>query len=182
MIPLFSRYALTRPQAEERLGRELRGDPSRGERAALLALAVLDFDRVRSILAGKDIGEDFRQLVRDRLVAAVRRGDKHFVVSVLVSGNAYDHYQRQARLMGQNISAVLAAAVERDFARVREQSQLEAEPITSELTRYVRELVELVKTGTDDPQVSARLVALQTLAQNLDRRTSPAATHSGGRP
>ena len=181
MIPLFFRYALIRAQAEQQLGRELRGDPSRGERAALQALALLDFDKVCSLLAGKDIGDDFRQLVRDRLEAAVRRGDKHFVVSVLVSGNAYDHYARQARLMGLDISAVLAAAVERDFARVREQSQLDGEPLMSELTRYVRELVELMKTGTDDPQLSARLTSLQTLAQDLSRRAHDAAPQ-GGKP
>lgn len=181
MIPLFSRYALTRAQAEQQLGRELRGDPSRGERAALQALALLDFDKVRSLLAGKDIGDDFRQLVRDRLEAAVRRGDKHFVVSVLVSGNAYDHYARQARLMGLDISGVLAAAVERDFARVREHSQLDGEPLMSELTRYVRELVELMKTGTNDPQLSARLTSLQTLAQDLSRRAHDAAPQ-GGKP
>lgn len=170
MIPLFSRYALSRAQAEQQLGRELRGDPSRGERAALQALASLDFDKVRSLLAGKDIGDDFRQLVRDRLEAAVRRGDKHFVVSALVSGNAYDHYARQARLMGLDISAVLAAAIERDFARVRAESLPGGEPLMNDLTRYLRELVELMKTSADDPSLSARLLALQTHAQNLSSR------------
>lgn len=178
MIPLFSRYALSRAQAEQQLGRELRGDPSRGERAALQALASLDFDKVRSLLAGKDIGDDFRQLVRDRLEAAVRRGDKHFVVSVLISGNAYDHYARQARLMGLDISAVLAAAVERDFARVRAESQPGGEPLMSELTRYLRELVELMKTDADDPSLSARLLSLQAHAQNLSSR----AQNPGGQP
>lgn len=181
MIPLFSRHALTRAQAEQHLGRPLRGDPSRGERAALQALALLDFDKVRSLLAGQDIGDDFRRLVRERLEAAVRRGDKHFVVSVLVSGNAYDHYARQARLMGLDISAVLAAAVERDFAHVRQQGQLEAEPLMPELTRYLRELVELMKAGTDDPQLSARLTSLQTLAQDLAQRARSGAP-TGDKP
>lgn len=175
MIPLFSRYALTRTQAEQHLGRELRGDPSRGELAALHALAMLDFDKVRSLLAGKDIGEDFRRLVRERLEAAVRRGDKHFVVSVLVSGNAYDHYAKQARLMGLDISAALAAAVERDFARVREPLLSSDEPLLGTLTRYLRELVELLHCETDDPRLSARLASLQTLTQDLSRRVPDAA-------
>jgi hypothetical protein len=171
MIPLFSRYALTRAQAEERLGRELRGDPSRGERAALQALAVLDFERVRSLLTGRDIGDDFRTLVRERLDAAQRRGHKHFVVSVMVSGNAFDHYARQARLMGLDISASVAAAVERDFARARGDSQ-DAESVTARLTRYVAELVALLQGGTRDPLFSERLTTLHALAQDLGRGTA----------
>lgn len=167
MTPLFSRHALTRAQAEERLGRELRGDPSRGERAALQALAVLDFERTRSLLAGRDVGDDFRALVRERLEAALRRDDKHFVVSVMVSGNAYDHYARHARLHGLDVSASLAAAVERDFAAARTQGRLEAEPVTTTLTRYVGELVALLKAGPDDAHVSAHLASLQTLAARL---------------
>jgi hypothetical protein len=174
MIPLFSRYALTRAQAEERLKRELRGDPSRGERAALQALAVLDFDRVRSLLSSKDVGDDFRNLVRERLEAAVRRDDKHFVVSVMVSGNAYDHYARHARLRGHDISASLAAAVERDFASAREQGRIEAEPVTAELTRYVRELVAVLTSPANDPHLSAHLATLQTLAARLADRTMTA--------
>jgi hypothetical protein len=174
MIPLFSRHALTRAQAEERLGRELRGDPSRGERAALQALAVLDFERTRSLLSGRDIGDDFRALVRERLEAAVRRGDKHFVVSVMVSGNAYDHYARHARLSGLDISGSLAAAIERDFAAAREQGRLEAEPVTVTLTRYVGELVALLKSGADDPHLGAHLASLQTLTARLAGR-DPAA-------
>ncbi len=175
MIPLFSRYALTRAQAEERLGRELRGDPSRGERAALQALAVLDFERVRSLLTGKDVGDDFRALMRERLEAAVRRGDKHFVVSVVVSGNAYDHYARHARLRGLDISASLAAAVERDFAQARQQGRVEAEPVTVELTRYVRELVALLTKPSNDPHLGAHLATLHTLAARLADRDAAAA-------
>ncbi len=167
MTPLFCRHALTRAQAEERLGRELRGDPSRGERAALHALAVLDFDRARSLLSGRDVGDDFRALMRDRLEAAVRRDGKHFVVSVMVSGNAYDHYARHARLSGADISASIAAAIERDFASARAQGRLEAEPVTATLTRYVGELVALLKAGPDDPHVGAHLASLQTLATRL---------------
>jgi post-segregation antitoxin (ccd killing protein) len=178
MIPRFSRHALSRAQAEERLGRELRGDPSRGERAALQALALLDFDRVRSLLTGRDIGDDFRALLRERLEAAQRRGDKHFVVSILVSGNAYDHYARQARLGGLDISATLAAAVERDFARVRGDAQ-EADTTTAQLARYVGELVTLLKTGSTDPTFSERLASLHSLAHDLDRRASAAARTGG---
>ena len=167
MTPLFSRHALTRAQAEEQLGRELRGDPSRGERAALQALAVLDFERARSLLTGRDIGDDFRSLLREHLEAAVRRGDKHFVVSVMVSGNAYDHYARHARLNGFNISSSLAAAVERDFAAAREQGRLEAEPVALTLTRYVAELVALLKSRDDDPQLGAHLATVQSLAARL---------------
>lgn len=174
MIPLFSRHALTRPQAEERLGRVLTGDPSRGERGALQALAVLDFDRVRSLLTARDVGDDFRRLMQERLEAAQRRGDKHFVVSVLVSGNAFDHYARQARLMGLDVSGTVAAAVERDFARVRGQAEIDGEPATTLLARYVRELVELLKGGDQDPQMGARLATLQSLAQELRGRAAEA--------
>ncbi len=167
MTPLFSRYALSRAQAEQHLGRELRGDPSRGERGALQALAVLDFERARSLLAGKDVGDDFRTLFREHLEAAVRRGGKHFVVSVMVSGNAYDHYARHARLRGIDLSASLAAAVERDFAAAREQGQLETQSVTVELTRYVRELVTLLKGDAAGARLSAQLVALQELAARL---------------
>jgi hypothetical protein len=167
MTPLFSRHALTRAQAEERLGRELRGDPSRGERAALQALAVLDFERTRSLLTGRDIGDDFRSLLREHLEAAVRRNDKHFVVSVMVSGNAYDHYARHARLTGADISGALAAAVERDFAAARAQGRLEAEPVTLTLTRYVAELVALLKVRDDDAQLGAHLATVQSLAARL---------------
>ncbi len=179
MIPLFSRHALTRAQAEERLGRELRGDPSRGERAALQALAALDFDRVRSLLSGRDVGDDFRQLLRERLDAAQRRGDLHFVVSVMVSGNAYDHYARQARVMGVDLSATLAAAVERDFAQVRQDAQLAEEPAVVALSRYIRELVELLKAGDADPQLGARLTTMQTLAGDLKHRAAETARPGG---
>ncbi len=172
MIPLFSRHALTRAQAEELLGRALTGDPSHGERAAIAALAALDFEEARAQLASSDVGDDFRALVSERLDAAVRRGDKHFVVSVMVSGNAYDHYARQARVMGLDISAALAASVERDFARLREQAVADAEPATRLLARYVAELVALLKRGDDDPQLGARLTTLRTLAGDLEERAA----------
>ena len=172
MIPLFSRHALTRAQAEERLGRTLTGDPSRGERGALQALAVLDFERSRSLLTARDVGDDFRRLLEERLEAAQRRGDKHFVVSVMVSGNTFDHYARQARLLGLDVSGTIAAPVERDFAHVRGQAEIGSEPATTLLARYVRELVELLKGGDGDPQLGARLATMQALAQELKNRAA----------
>lgn len=179
MTPLFSRHALTREQAEEKLGRKLEGDPSYGERAVLEALTVLDFERVRTLLVGRDIGDDFRQLMQERLEAAQRRGDKHFVVSVMVSGNAFDHYARQARLMGIDVSGTVAAAVERDFAQVRVQAATDAEPATVLLARYVRELIELLKGGEGDAEMGARLATLQTLTHELRSRATEA-PGSGG--
>jgi hypothetical protein len=46
--------------------------------------------------------------------ATARRAGKQFIVEVVVSGNAYDHYRRQARELGLSMAAVLAAAVARD--------------------------------------------------------------------
>lgn len=168
MIPLFSRYALTRPQAEERLGRALQGDPGQGEKAALNALANLDFARTRQLLDGPEIGDDFRALVEERLNQAAARQGKHFVVSALVGGNAYDHYARLARLQGVPISAVVGAAIERDFAGARALQQLDAEPILPELLTYLRELVGLLKRSDDDPDFAAKLARLVDLQTRLE--------------
>jgi len=167
VIPLFSRYALTRTQAEEQLGRALQGDPGQGEKAALQALANLDFPRTRQLLDGPEIGDDFRELIEERLNQAVARQGKHFVVSALVSGNAYDHYARLARLQGTPISAVVAAAVERDFAGARALQQLDSEPILPTLLTYLRELIELLRRPDDDPDFAAKLAHLVELQTRL---------------
>ena len=173
MIPLFSRYALTRAEAEEKLGRALLGDPGQGEKAALHALANLDFARVRQFLDGPDIGDDFRALVDERLNLSVARQSKHFVVSALVSGNAYDHYARLARLQGAPISAVVAAAVERDFAGARALQQLDSEPILPTLLTYLRELIELLRRSDDDPDFAAKLARLVELQGRLEESALP---------
>ena len=103
MMPLFSRYALTRDEAERLLGRPLRGDPMRGEKAALQALANLDLERVRTLLDDDQIGDDFRALIEERTDATAKRAGKKFIVEIAVSGNAYDHYRRQARELGMNM-------------------------------------------------------------------------------
>jgi hypothetical protein len=90
----------------------------------------------------------------------------------MVSGNTFDHYARQARLMGLDVSGTLAAAVERDFARVRGQADIDGEPATTLLARYVRALVELLKGGDGDPEVGARLATMQALAQELKSRAA----------
>ena len=40
-MPLFSRYALSRSEAERLIGRPLRGDPMRGEKAAVVSSIML---------------------------------------------------------------------------------------------------------------------------------------------
>lgn len=180
MIPLFSRYTLTRAQAEERLGRALRGDPLRGEKAALQALANLDFTRCRDLLDGPGIGADFKALLATRLEQAVQRDGKHFIVSTLVNGNAYDHYARLARLQGVAVSATVGAAVERDFAASRTLQQLDTEPLLPALIGYLRELVELLRHGDEDPDLAARLGRLAELHQRLENSQASFGAPSGG--
>ena len=167
MIPLFSRYALSRAEAERLLDRPLRGDPMRGEKAALQALANLDLERVRTLLDDEQIGEDFRALIEERTEATARRAGKQFIVEVAVSGNAYDHYRRQARELGLPMAAVLAAAVERDFAAVRGMNRLNSEPVMLQLAEYVRELIGLLKGGQGDTDFAASVASLDELAQRL---------------
>lgn len=167
MIPLYSRYAITRAQAEERLGRALRGDPMQGEKAVLQALGALDLRRARQLLDGPGIGTDFRELVEARLALAVNRQDKHFVVTALVSGNAYDHYARLARLQGVPVSASIASAVERDFAATRTLQQLDGEPILPTLLEYLRELIHLLKRTDVDEDFASKLGRLVELHEHL---------------
>jgi hypothetical protein len=182
MIPLFSRYALDRPQVEERLGRPLGGDPSRGERAALLALAVLDYDRCRQHLSEPGVGADFRALVEERLEQSIQRSGRHFVVATLVDGHAYDHYARQARLQGVQVGATIAAAVERDFATARGLHQVEAEPVLPALVGYLRDLIELLHKTDTDPDFAAKLAHLVDLHGRLTGALEAAATDKGGTP
>ncbi len=167
MIPLFSRSALSRAQAEELLGRELLGDPSQGERAALHALADLDFKLARELLDGPEVGADFRALLEERLDQAARRQGQHFIVSALVNGHAYDHYARLARLQSVPLSSVVGAAIERDFAGARALRQLDAEPILPTLITYLRELIELLKRSDDDPELAAQVAHLTALQERL---------------
>lgn len=167
MMPLFSRYALSRSEAERLIGRPLRGDPMRGEKAAVQALANLDLERVRTLLDDDQVGEDFRALLQDRMEATAKRAGKQFIVEVAVSGNAYDHYRRQARELGLPMAAVLAAAVERDFAAVRGMNRLNSEPVMLQLAEYIRELIDLLKAGQDDPEFAASAASLDELAQRL---------------
>lgn len=167
MMPLFSRYALSRGEAERLLGRPLRGDPMRGEKAAVQALANLDLERVRTLLDDEHVGEDFRALVQDRMEATAKRAGKQFIVEIAVSGNAYDHYRRQARELGLPMAAVLAAAVERDFAAVRGMNRLNSEPVMLQLAEYIRELIGLLKDGQSDPEFRASVASLDELAQRL---------------
>ena len=166
-MPLFSRYALSRAEAERLLGRPLRGDPMRGEKAAVQALANLDLERVRTLLDDDQVGEDFRALIQDRMEATAKRAGKQFIVEIAVSGNAYDHYRRQARELGLPMAAVLAAAIERDFAAVRGMNRLNSEPVMLQLSEYVRELIGLLKAGQDDPEFVASVASLDELAQRL---------------
>jgi hypothetical protein len=175
VIPLFSRFSLTRAQAEEALGRDLTGDPSQGEKAALHALADLDFKLARDLLDGPDVADDFRALIEDRLDQAALRQGQHFVVSALVNGNAYDHYARLARLQGVPLSSVVGSAIERDFAGARALQQLDAEPILPTLITYLRELISLLRKADDDPELAsqvARLVALQERLESSSPSTS----------
>ena len=167
MMPLFSRYALTRDEAERLLGRPLRGDPMRGEKAVLQALANLDLERVRTLLDDEQIDHDFRALIEERTEATARRAGKKFIVEIAVSGNAYDHYRRQARELGLPMTAVLAAAVERDFAAVRGMNRLNSEPVMLQLSGYIRELIGLLKRGQGDPEFAASITSLDDLAQRL---------------
>ena len=167
MIPLFSRYALSRAEAERLLGRPLRGDPMRGEKAALQALANLDLERGRTLLDDEQIGEGFRALIAERTEATARRAGKQFIVEVAVSGNAYDHYRRQARELGLPMAAVLAAAVERDFAAVREMNRLNSEPVMLQLAEYIRDLIAFLKGGQGDREFAASVASLDELAQRL---------------
>ena len=64
-------------------------------------------------------------------------------------------------------SAVLAAAVERDFAAVRGMNRLNSEPVMLQLTGYIRELVGLLKGGQGDPEFAASVASLDELAQRL---------------
>jgi hypothetical protein len=167
MMPLFSRYALTRDEAERLLGRPLTGDPSRGERAAVHALANLDLARVQVLLDDEHIGEDFRSLVEERTAAATKRGAKQFIVEISISGNAYDHYRRLARELGLPMAAVVAAAVERDFAAARGANRLHSEPILLQLTEYIQELIGLLKADQGDSEFAAGVVSLNDLGQRL---------------
>lgn len=180
MIPLFSRYTLTRAQAEERLGRALHGDPLRGEKAALQALANLDFARCRDLLDGASIGADFKALIAARLEQAVQRDGKHFIVAALVQGNAYDHYARLARLQGVTVSVTVGAAVERDFMAACTLQQLDSEPLLPALVGYLRELVELLRHGDQEPELMARLARLAELHERLGRESTPTGAHEGG--
>lgn len=167
MMPLFSRYALTRDEAERLLARPLGGDPMRGEKAALQALANLDLERVRTLLDDDQIGEDFRALIEERTAATAKRAGKKFIVEIAVSGNAYDHYRRQARELGLPMAAVLAAAVERDFTAARGMNRLNSEPVMLQLAEYIRELIGLLKGGQSDPELTAGVASLGELAQHL---------------
>lgn len=167
MMPLFSRYALTRDEAERLLGRPLGGDPMRGEKAALQALANLDLERVRALLDDDQISEDFRALIEERTAATAKRAGKKFIVELAVSGNAYDHYRRQARELGLPMAAVLAAAVERDFAAARGMNRLNSEPVMLQLTEYIGELIGLLKGSHADPQFPFSVASLDDLAQRL---------------
>ncbi len=180
MIPLFSRFALSQPAAEQHLGRPLRGDPSTGEKAALQALAVYDEERCRRHLDDPGVGRDFRALMEQRLDQVAKRAGAHFVVSVLVDGNAYDHYARQARLRGINIGAAVAAAVERDFATARGLQQLDAEPMLPALVGYLRELIELLRRTDQDPDFATKLAALVDLQGRLEGAARGAPTSPGG--
>jgi len=171
MMPLFSRYALTREEAERLLGRPLGGDPSCGERAAVQALANLDLSRVQMLLDDEQIGEDFRKLIEDRTAAATKRGAKQFIVEISISGNAYDHYRRLARELGLPMAATVAAAVERDFAAVRGANRLNSEPIMLQLTDYIRELIGLLKVDQSDPELAAGVASLNDLGQRLRAQT-----------
>jgi hypothetical protein len=166
-MPLFSRYALSRSEAERLIGRPLRGDPMRGEKAAVQALANLDLERVRTLLDDGQVGEDFRRLIQDRMEATTKRAGKQFIVDIAVSGNAYDHYRRQARELGLPMAAALAAAVERDFAAVRGMNRLNSEPVMLQLAEYIRELIGLLKGGQSDPEFVASVASLDDLAQRL---------------
>lgn len=175
MVPLFCRYALSRAQAEERLGRPLTGDPSSGERAALQALADMNLPRCRTLLNAPSIGADFRALVLDRIDQAVKREGKHFVVSALVNGNAYDHYARLARLQGVPVSSVVATALERDFATARALRALDSEPVLPTLVSYLRELLDLLQEAKIDPDLAGHIGRLSDLQARLSEAAFPKA-------
>ncbi len=175
MVPLFCRYALSRAQAEERLGRPITGDPNSGERAALQALADMNVRRCRTLLSAPGIGADFRALILERLEQATKREGRHFVVSALVNGNAYDHYARLARLQGVPISSVVATALERDFATARALRTLDSEPVLPTLMSYLRELLELLQGVKVTPDLALHLARLADLQAGLAEAALPLA-------
>jgi hypothetical protein len=111
---LFQDFQVSVDAAEKALGRRLRGDPCRGERAVLAALNRGRLGQARHQLDG-DVGADFRVLVLERWRGAELRLEGARVFRVRLRRDVWTFYAREAWKTGTSLAESLSSAIERDF-------------------------------------------------------------------
>jgi hypothetical protein len=165
-MALFDRFRLSGEELERELGRPLRGDPSRGERALLAALTAGRLGEVcRNLEDDPDLGNDFREAVSRHLARASARWETFKSWSVSLPLPIWDEYARESRLTNSSISRCLAAAVRRDFDR-RKEIQDPVESLRSDVADFRLLASQLLEEATG---VIRRLEGVQDLQLRLRR-------------
>ena len=165
-MALFDRFRVSGEELERNLGRPLRGDPSRGERAVLVALTAGRIAEVRRDLEDDpSLGADFRDAVAQHLTRASARWETFKSWSVSVPLPIWDEYARESRLTNSSISRCLGAAIRRDYDRRREvQDPLES--LRSEVAAFRVTATQILEEATS---VIRRLEGVQDLQLRLRR-------------
>jgi hypothetical protein len=113
---LFEAFQIAAAEVERALGRSLSGDPSRGERGALLALNRGRLGTAERTLE-TGVGEDFRSFLEARLAEGRRRWERLRVWRVTLPHEVWSFYAREARREGLRLDEALTRAICRDHER-----------------------------------------------------------------